>query len=159
MNAKELFLNISQIVSAGEAGPMTWPTDFNREAVVHISRSAKQGNISHITLEFAGVRAKFLSCLIFDGAGNHGTGVHSFAMPRIRTTVQQKALGCLSVLNYLIDNNHLDAEFSFYADKIMSEINGGVGDTLLKYEAMCQASRDYLAAYGEGRKVFVVGAQ
>lgn len=152
MNAQELFLNIAQVVSAGEAAPMTWPTDYKRQAVVHVSRSAQQGNISHITVEFTGVRAKFLSCLIFDGAGNYGTGVHSFAMPRIRTSVQQKALGCLSVLQYLIDNGHLDAQFSFYQDKIVSELNGGVGDTLIKYEAMCNASRDYLAARAESEK-------
>ncbi len=145
MNAQELYLNISQVVSAGDTSPMTWPTDYEREAVVHVSRSSQQGNISHITIEFSGIRAKFLSCLIFDGTSNHGTGVHNFAMPRIRTTVQQKALGCLSVLQYLIDNGHLDADFAFFREKIMSDLNGGVGDTLLKYDLMCKASEKYLA--------------
>lgn len=144
MNSKELYLNISQVVSAGEDGPMTWPTDFDRQAVVHVSRSSNNGNISHVTVEFAGIRAKFLCCLIFEGTGDYGTGVHNFAMPRIRTNLQQKAIGCLSILQYLIDNHYIVANFEFFRDKIVSELNGGVGDTLIKYDAVCQRSKDHI---------------
>lgn len=153
MNAKELYLNICQVVSAGEAAPMTWPNDYDREAVVHVSRSSNGNNISHITVEFAGIRAKFLSCLIFDGTGDYGTGVHNFAMPRIRTTVQQKALGCLSVLNYLTANGYIKADFEFFRDKIVADLNGGVGDTLIKYDQMCKLSKLHIERQKESASI------
>lgn len=141
MNAQELYLNICQVVSAGEAAPMTWPNDYDREVAIHVARSCDNFNISHITTEFKGIRAKFLSCLIFDGTGDYGTGVHNFAMPRIRTTVQQKALGCLSVLDYLTSNGYISSSFEFFRDKIVADLNGGVGDTLIKYDQMCKLSK------------------
>jgi hypothetical protein len=151
MNSQELYLNICQIISEGERTPMTWPTDFNRNIAVHVSRSSQGRNISHITVEFTGIRAKFLSCLMFDGSSDYGTGVHTFAMPRIKTTIQQKALGCLSVLEYLIDNDHLQADMAFFREKVIADLTGGVGDTLIKYDKMCAASRRYLAETAQGK--------
>ena len=142
MNSKQLYVNISQIISSDETG-WAMPTDFDREAIVHISR-ASNNNISHITMEFAGIRAKFLSCIIFDGSGNYGTSVHNFAMPRLKLSLHQKALAALSLLQFLIDEGHLDANFDFFREKICSDLNGGVGTTLIKYDRMCELSARYL---------------
>jgi hypothetical protein len=152
MNSQELYLNISQIISNQETG-LEWPSDYDREAVVHVSRASNENQISHITLEFAGVRAKFFSCIMFDGSGDHGVGVHSFAMPKLKLTLPQKALAALSVLQYLIDQNMINANFKFYREKICAELNGGVGHTLTKYDLICKASRDYLERKGATTRV------
>lgn len=149
MNSQELFVNLCQIISTEETG-MTWPTDYDREAVVHVSRSARRGadqQISHITIEFAGVRAKFFCCILFDGSGPYGASFREFAMPRIRTTINQKAMGFLSVIEYLVSNGYLgcDSNFEFFREKVIADLNGGVGDTLIKYDQIKARTRRHLA--------------
>lgn len=143
MNSKELYLNICQIISIDG---MTWPqeSEYEREAIVHVSRSSNKTSISHITLEFAGVRAKFFCCILFDGSGDYGVGVHSFAMPKLKLTLPQKALASLSILKYLIDSGRLSANFEFYRERICTDLNGGVGDTLIRFDALCAKSVTYL---------------
>jgi hypothetical protein len=150
VNSKELYLNICQIISLDG---MTWPqeSEYNREAVVHVSRSSNNKSISHITLEFSGVRAKFFCCILFDGSGDYGVGVHSFAMPKLKLTLPQKALASLSILKFLIDSRRLDANFEFYRERICTDLNGGVGDTLIRFDALCMKSAQYLEHKEKGR--------
>lgn len=144
MNSQQLYLNLAQIVAI-DGEDLVNPSDYTRELLVHISRGSQNNSISHITLEFKGLKAKFFCCLTFDGSGNYGTGVHNFAMPRIKTTIQQKALACLSVLQYLIDAKHLgDSDFEYFKEKILSETSGASIALIRKYEEISLVSEDFL---------------
>jgi hypothetical protein len=150
MNSKEVFMNIYQILSSEQA--ISFPEDFDRELVVHVSRAA-QGNISHITLEFAGIRAKFFSCLVFDGSGDLGTSLGNFAMPKMKLQLDQKAIILLTIIEYLIENNIIKANFEFFKARISDDLSGGVGPLIAKYDRVCKNSRDYIKSKEEGRKV------
>src|SRR5579872_3004485 len=156
MNSKQLYVNICQIISTDETG-MVWPQDYDRECVVHVSRSSNDSSISHITLEYAGIRAKFFCCIVFDGTGNYGVTAHSFAMPKLKLTLPQKALVALSVLSYLIETKHLDANFEFFREKICTDLNGGVGNTLSRFDLISFNSLEYLDRQMDGRKVGIRG--
>lgn len=143
MNSKQLYLNICQIISTDETG-FSWPTDYDRPAIVHVSRSSNDKSISHITLEFSGIRAKFFSCILFDGTGDYGVNVHNFAMPRLKLGLPQKALFALSMLSFLIEENYLNANFDFFREKICSDLNGGVGNILNRFDFICRKTDDYL---------------
>ena len=143
MNSKELYTNLCQII-VPEGGRVTWPTDFHREAIVHVARNNKNSAISHITVEFHGIRAKFLCCLLFDGTGDSGVSVHGFAMPRIKLSVPQRALAAMSVLQFLVDGGWLKADFNFIRERICSDVNGGTGSTSAEYDIISAHSVHYV---------------
>ena len=144
MNSQKLYLNLAQIVAL-DGEDLVNPSDYTREILVHVSRGSQNNFISHITLEYKGLKAKFFCCLTFDGSGNYGTGVHNFAMPRIKTTIQQKALACLSVLEFLIVNGYLgDSDFEYFKEKVLSETTGSSIALIRKYEEISLVSEDFL---------------
>lgn len=150
MNAKQLFLNISQILDVEDkVNPFPFVSDMgdvpHEEPEVHIATN-HGSNISHITLEYYGEqRAKFFTCLVFDGSGDRGTDTNMIAMPRVKITMFQKALLALSVLDYLCARNLIDADFEFFRAKIAAGLNGGSNRILAVYDDMCRRSIDALA--------------
>ncbi len=148
MNSKELYVCIAQILSTTVDITRPTKTDYTREAKVVVSANHLNGygasNISHATIEFSGVRAKFLCSLIFDGAGSHDTSVHNFSMPRQKMSMEQKALACLAVVQYLIDQEYIVADMNFFKEKFHFDVSGGVGDLLKKYESLVASSKHFL---------------
>jgi hypothetical protein len=140
MNSKEVYMNTFQVLMDRV---VAYPTDFDRELVVHVSR-ASAGNISHITMEFAGMRSKFFSCIMFDGSGDMGCGITSYAMPKSKVMVDKRALLCLTMLEYLIDTGVLKADFEYFKERISHEIQGGASDILQRYEVLSRNSRNYI---------------
>lgn len=140
MNSKEVYMNIYQVLSDRA---QSYPMDFDRKLEVHVGR-ASAGNISHITLEFYGVRAKFFSCITFDGSGDHGCNLSGFAMPKMKLDIKPRAIVFLTLLEYLIDTGVLKANFEYFKECVAMEMNGGVGDLPSQYDRVCKNSRDYI---------------
>jgi hypothetical protein len=136
MNSKELYCNLYQIL---DGTGRSYPEDFDRPLHLHVSR-ASGGNISHITTEFGGVRAKFFCCLMFDGSGDTGTGLPYFAMPKVKLTTHQRAAMALSTIQYLIEARVINGDMNYFKEKIFSELNGGIGSFLAYYERLCRSS-------------------
>lgn len=141
MNSKELYVTICQILAMGSNETIR-PTaeEFSRPASIQLAHNHGTGIISHATVEFVGVRAKFLCTIIFDGAGPHDTSVHNFNMPRTKLSMDQKALMCLAVVEFLIDQKALKADFNFIREKVLFDINSGVGSILRTYDNLKNSS-------------------
>src|ERR1700758_352480 len=142
MNSKEVYLNIYQVLSNGPVGQ---PDDFDREMIVHVGR-ASAGNVSHITTEFAGIRSKFFCCIVFDGSGDMGCSLNSFAMPKMKLLREQRAFIFLTLLEYMITNGILKADLAYFKECASLEFNGGVGKFFEQYDRICKNSRAYIAA-------------
>lgn len=145
-------MNIHQALLIDNPLLPAFPKDFSRPLVVHISKSSS-GNISHVTTEFSGVRAKFFCCIVFDGSGDFGVGLGSFAMPKTKLTQAQKAVMLLSIIEHLISIGALPKNFEFYKDRIASEFSGGVGNILDRYKAISENSMRYIDAIENNRSI------
>jgi hypothetical protein len=140
MNSKVLYLNICQILATSDNAVPPWPKDYDRPIVVHVGRSTNNDAISNITVEYAGVRAKFFCGLLFDGTGDYGVSARDFFMPRVKLSIQQKALLTLSLLYFLITNGKIDATTDYFREKISSDINGGAGNVLEQFDSIYHRS-------------------
>ena len=153
MNSKQLYVMICMAI-AKENKPNAYNPSFHemsasvRTQIAYNHQAAEGSNISYATLEFSGIRAKFLCTLIFDGAGEHDTSVHNFSMPRQKLNPQQKALVCLAFMEYMTTSKGgeplIAADFNFIREKIQFNVNGGVGDLLHEYDEMRNAAFEYV---------------
>lgn len=148
-SSKVLYINMFQLLADNET-IRQHPSveDFNRKCFVTVTHNAgpSTGLLSAVLMEFAGQRTKFVSLLTFDGSGSYGASLNSFSMPRQKLTLLTKALLTLSVLDYLIKWNYIDAEFDFYIDKISHDFDGGVCDIRKRYADLCRRSEEYIKA-------------
>jgi hypothetical protein len=144
-------MNIHQVLATRPSSEVR-PNDYNRELLVNVVKASGHGTqVSHITLEFIGLKGKFYQCLMFDGTGDWGASFGAFAMPGCRLQPYQKALILLSSLDYLISNGHLPhATFEFYLERIELEYSQGVGNLQESYELLKKNSEDYVAARDAG---------
>lgn len=145
--ASVVYLNIHQVIANREYDVFdgVTKTDFSRPISINVSRNSNHGkDISHVTVEFAGIRAKFFCCLTFDGTGDHGASLANFAMPKLKLNASQKLVVMLSIINYMIEVGHLQADAEFYAEKLAGDLNGGVGNILSKYDAIQNNSLLYI---------------
>lgn len=158
MDQKKLFINIAQAVALNApAFSSPTPGEYSRPVAVHVARNTHNGNISHITLEFKGVRTKFLCVAMFDGFGNYGASVNGFVMPRMKLTLEERVLIALSVFEFLCTNSDspftgeafLVADFEEYKEKFISEIKGGVNNLAEQYRRISSISDQIL----EGKNV------
>jgi hypothetical protein len=133
MKSSIAYLNLHQIISE-RIGQLNFvPSDFNSALFVSVARNSGK-NISHITMEFAHfVRAKFFCCLTFDGTGDTGCGISSFAMPKMKLNQHQKALAVLTMLEYLISEKYISAPFDFFIEQVSHDLDGGVSDLAGSY--------------------------
>lgn len=149
MTKQQLFLMIYQATSSPEAQVgIHGVTDFDRQLSVHVARNSN-GEISYITMEFVGPRACFLSSLIFDGSGHQGTGFSNFSMPKVKLNPRQRSLVLLSCLSFLIENGILNANFSYFAERINLEHQAGRAGFIEHYRRMMRATGEYLIAHPE----------
>lgn len=152
MNSKVLYMNLYQVLST-ELSTRDAPSDFDRPLFVHVSRNNGAGGdeLSHVTLEYAGVRSKFFCCLTFDGSGDAGTGLGHFAMPKMKITLTQKALMLLGVLEYLTTHSYITASFDYLLERVSMDLDGGLCDLRGKYAVLCRNSRAYIEAKEKGQ--------
>ena len=146
MNSKELFLNIYQVKSDPSLNfsfPLHGINHYDRAVDVHVARNSGR-NISHISLEFSGVKASFLCLLMFESPNDNGVGLYGFAMMRVKLTLPQKALILLSCLNFLIDNNFLDVNFDYFREKIAMDLNDSDQYILQQYDKLLSSSKGYI---------------
>ncbi len=145
MNSKELFINIHQIKS--DPGlKFNYPLNINhydKQISVYVARNSGS-HISHITMEFIGVRARYLCVLTFNTPNDMGIGLYGLAMMHVKLTLPQKALVLLSCLNYLIDNKILDADLQYFKEKIAMDLNDTDHVIVEQYEKVCIATNNFL---------------
>jgi hypothetical protein len=149
MNSKSLYINMFQLLADHDTiRERPSQTDFSRQCFVTKAWNAgpESDMLSLAVLEFEGQRTKFVTLITFDGSGSYGASLNSFSMPRQKLTLLTKALLMMSVMQYLIDNGELKAEFEFYIDKISHDFDGGVTDLRKKYESLCARSQKYIEA-------------
>lgn len=145
--ASVVYLNIHQVICNRDYDIFedVAKADFKRPIAIHVARNSGNGNqISHVTAEFVGLRAKFFCCMTFDGTGDHGTSLASFAMPKLKLNASQKLVIMMSIINYMIHRGYINADSEFYAEKLSSELNGGVGNILSKYDTIQNNSLLYI---------------
>lgn len=151
MNKHQLYLNIYQITgnADGNATIDCPPEDLARMLAVHVARNSG-GEISYITMEFTGVRSRFLCSLLFDGTGDQGTGLMNFSMPKVKLNNRQKALVLLSCLELLIDQKILHASMDYFKERISNEYGNGQVAILGQYDVRNALSIEYINARQNG---------
>jgi hypothetical protein len=152
MNSSEAFLNFHQILSRNISDR---PDDFHRPCRAHIARNSSN-NISHITIEFAGPRAKFLSVITFDGSGDMGTRTTNLFMPKVKLDPLPRALSLLTCMDYLISIKHLDATMDYFYEVVSFEVSRGTSQLKKRYEDLCAKSHDYIQAHEAGEPLPVL---
>lgn len=149
MNSKELYVSLNAIASGAMFDNRLTtprPNGFEREVLVHMSYgNGNKTTLSYVAIEYVGIRSKFFCCLTFDGEGNYSTNIHNFAMPSVKLNPRQKALATLAVLQFLIDDGYLAADFSNFRERIESDINGGANGMLDAYDAMYRESQTFVS--------------
>jgi hypothetical protein len=160
MNSKEVFMTIHRALSIDNTYFGINSEDISRKLVIHVSRSSGNNNVSHITTEFAGVRAKFFCCLVFDGSGDSGISLQGFAMPKVKLALSQKAIVMLAILEYLTAHGYIDADMNFFKDRVASEFSGGTGNIVQRYEAILKDAQKNVSnlAKNPSSKIYSVTA-
>lgn len=156
MNSKQLYVMICSIISQETTVPYKPSVrEFSAPVDYHIAYNHGKNSdvISHASVEFKGVRAKFLSILTFDGAGPSDTAIYNFNMLRQKLSLDQKALMCLAVMEFLTHKPTppvacgwpiVDADFELLREKIQHAVSGGVGDILERYDLMRESAFIYV---------------
>lgn len=153
MTKQELYLALYQATSTADAMPnIHGVDDFDRPLAVHLARNSN-GNLSYITMEFAGVRSRFLCSLIFDGNGDLGTGFSNFSMPKVKLNPRQRSIALLACLEFLIHNKLIDADFNYYAERVTVEHQTGRNGFMEHYRMI----RGYSTAYIHDRPELLRG--
>ncbi|WGN90720.1 hypothetical protein [Burkholderia phage vB_BglM_WTB] len=153
MDSKTLFINLHQILSTRQTMNAR-PTDYDRKLIVTPVYAAREGTtLSHLTTEFVGKVGKFYCAIVFDGSGDLGASLYSFAMPRVtRLNLASKALALQSVLAYLSTNGHLASHaFAYYREKIENEYAGGISLLADAFDILTHNSIDYIEKRAAGR--------
>lgn len=128
MNHHELYLCLYQAVchENGDA-PIQKVKDFERTLEVYIARNSNT-EISSVSFEFSGLKARFHCVLSFDGINDASIGLGGFFMPKVRLNSRQRVLALLSCLSFLIEAGLIDAEWPTVKDRIGAEFgNGAIG--------------------------------
>jgi len=125
MNKQSLFLNIFQATSDVCGGAAITPhLEFDLPLEVHVGRNSKNGAISHITLEFAGIRARFLCSILFNGSGPHDTCLANFHMPKRKLQSHQKAYVLLSCLDFLTSQGVVETSMADFCASVEADYTG-----------------------------------
>ena len=145
MNKKILYLIIYQTIGNEKAEvPLINVYDYNRNLAIHIAKNSNH-NISYLTLEFTGHRARYLSSLVFDGNGDNACTLVNFAMPKTRISHMQKALVMLACLDFIISNNVIEnmKSFEYFRDSICTEFANGNQALIRHYDKLKQKAEFY----------------
>jgi len=143
VNKHVLYLNLYQVATSDNCdAPLIHVTDFDREVSVLASRNSS-GRLSHIAIEFAGLKSKFLCSLVFDGSGELGIDINGFAMPRVKLRQKQKAMALLSCLEFLKDQDVVQFDIEFMADRIGAELTNGSVSFFHQYKRMTERSANH----------------
>lgn len=147
MTKQELYLAIYQATGQQDGlAPLRKVFDFHRDVAVHKAKNSN-GNTSYITLEFSGLRSRYLCSILFDGSGELGVSVLNFAMPKVRLNHLQKALVLLACVEFLCGHFVLQPEnLEFYRQGISSEYGNGQTDLLIQFDQIKQVAANYLNA-------------
>lgn len=149
MNRQELYLSICQAIGTDNAKPgLEKITDFDRPCTVVIARNSS-GNISNISIEFTGYKARFLCSVLFDGNGDQSTGFSNFSMPKVKLNPRQRATVLLCCLKFLIDNGLIAADINYFCDRVVAEHSLGQGEFIANWEAVLLASKAYIKLHPE----------
>lgn len=148
MTKQELYLTIFQAIGNPNANAqLLCVTDFDRDIAVNVARNSG-GNISHITMEFIGVRSRFLCSILFDGNGDQDTCFANFAMPKVKLNGKQRSIVMIACLDFLIDNGVIDASPSYFAERIVPE-HGAHPFALRQYAQLRFAAKSYIEKHPE----------
>lgn len=149
MNKQTLYLMIYQIISQEKAdAPLIDVFDFDRNLSINIGRNSDT-KVSYINLEFAGVKARYLTSFIFDGSGDNGCSLSNFAMPKLRISHLQKALVMLACLEFLITNKVLENmnSWEYFCDRVTYDFSNGNYGLKRHYDRLRAVAADYSVRY------------
>lgn len=149
MNKQTLFLNIFQVSSdLCEKAAIPPHTDFDLNLQVHVARNSKNASISYITLEFAGVRSRFLCSILFNGSGDHDTCLANFSMPKRKIQSHQKAVALLSCLQFLVHNKVINASWADFCASVTADYYGP-NSVIADFDRITFKSREYIQEHPE----------
>ena len=140
MTKQELYLSIFQIIGSFHSNAQLNKTiEFDRDLCVNVSRNS-DGKISHITMEFIGIRARYLCSILFNGNGDQDTNFDNFAMPKIKLNAKQRSLAFLACMDFLISNKVISANLEYFVDRCVQDHLPRTADIMRHFEIIvCNA--------------------
>lgn len=138
MNKHYLYLSLYQALTVETCdASIAHVTDFDRELSLAMLYNSSE-RLSAVTLEFAGVKSRFLITLAFDGSGPHGIGLGGISLPHMpQAKNKQRAIALLAALDFLIAEGMLPgADREFLAEKIGTEYSQGSVAFLHQYDKL-----------------------
>lgn len=149
MTKQELYLSIYQIIGNFNADArLDGVTDFDRELSINVARNSG-GNISHITMEFAGLRSRYLCSILFDGNGDQDTCFENFAMPKVKLNGRQRCLVMLACLNFLIANDVIKADIAYFVERLTHDQRPSTVGILQHYDNVRRTTARYISDHPE----------
>lgn len=138
MNKHYLYLSLYQALTIESCdAAIAHVEDFDRDLSVALLYNSSE-RLSSVTLEFAGVKSRFLINLAFDGSGPQGIGLGGITLPHMPgARSKQKAFALLACIDFLIAEGYLrGADREFMAEKISAEYSQGSVAFLHQYDKL-----------------------